>query len=45
MKIVVATATADAAGHASFTLGRGDYALKAEARCSIRSNAEKVQVT
>lgn len=38
------TATTDAAGHASFTLGHGRYTFKAEAPSSIRSNAEKVKV-
>lgn len=48
VKVVVggsATATTDAAGHASFTLGRGAYRFKAEAPSSIRSNAEIVKVT
>lgn len=40
-----ATATTDAAGHASFTLGRGAYRFKAEAPSSVRSNAENVKVT
>lgn len=40
-----ATATTDAAGHATFTLGRGVYRFKAEAPNSIRSNAENVKVT
>lgn len=38
------TATTDAAGHASFTLGRGKYTFKAEAPSAIRSNAENVKV-
>lgn len=47
VKIIVggrATATTDAAGHATFTLRRGKYTFKAEAPNSIRSNAEKVKV-
>lgn len=38
------TATTDASGHATFTLGRGKYTFKASAPVSIRSNAQKVQV-
>lgn len=48
VKVVVggsATATTDAAGHATFSLGRGAYRFKAEAPSSIRSNAENVKIT
>lgn len=38
------TATTDAAGHATFTLGRGKYTFKANAPISIRSNAQNIQV-